>query len=225
MPSTVPATLGAATTWDSGVPERGPPRRRRLRFVGSGIAPTVVDTPVEVHRANRFSPLTAEIDDEPVSQVPPPIGVVAPVHQVGESDTDSVEFHAIHIARASHGSESEDVVPFERPNDPSDTVLDEVPVTRATRAGFASLDCVDLMTMFRSRACIKSPPHFLRGAYKSTMRLALDRWRRPSKMSRMEVVRPPPTDVVVQTCPWGWCRRADCWQDSLHFPTGIGNNC
>ena len=47
-------------------------------------------------------------------------------------------------------------------NDPSNTVLDEVPVTRATRAGFASLDRVDLMTMFRSRACImKSPPHFL----------------------------------------------------------------
>ena len=130
---------------------------------------------MDVHRANRFSPLTAEIDDEPVSGVPPPIGVVGPVHQVGESDTDSVEFHAIHTPGASHGSESGDVVPFERPNDPSDTVLDEVPVTRATRAGFASLDRVDLMTMFRSRACImKSPPHFLRRAYRSAMRLALD---------------------------------------------------
>ena len=32
--------------------------------------------------------------------------------------------------------------------------------------------------------------------------LGTARWRRPSKMSRVEVVRPPPTDVVVQTCPW-----------------------
>ena len=52
-------------------------------------------------------------------------------------------------AGGSDGSESEDVVPLRRPNDPSDTVLNEVPVTRATRAGFASL---------------KSTPHFLRDA-------------------------------------------------------------
>ena len=53
-----------------------------------------------VSRHSRF-----EIDDEPVSGVPPPIGVVAPVHQVGVSNTDSVEFHAIHTPGASHGSE------------------------------------------------------------------------------------------------------------------------
>ena len=88
VPSTVPATMGAATTWD--VAERVPPRRRRLRVVGSGITPTMVDTPVDVHRANRFSPLTAEIDDEPVSGVPTPIGVVAPVNKwVSQTQTAS----------------------------------------------------------------------------------------------------------------------------------------
>ena len=66
VPPTVPATLGA--------PQRGTAVCQKesfhVRVVGSGIAPTVVDTPVDVHRANRFSPFTAEIDGEPVLGVP-----------------------------------------------------------------------------------------------------------------------------------------------------------
>ena len=165
VPSTVPATLGAATTWDSDVAKRVPSRRRRLQVVGSGITPTVVDTPVDVHRANRFSPLTAEIDDEPLLGVPQPIGVVTPVRQVGNLDTDSVEFHAIHTPGGSDGSESEDVVPLRRPDDPSDSV--ERSSSHSSHPSWFRpvLERVDLMTTFRSRACImKSTPHFLRDA-------------------------------------------------------------
>ena len=58
-----------------------------------------MDTPA--HCANRFSPLTAEVDDEPLTRAPHP--------PVGESDTDSVEFHAIHsLAHSDSGEEIDD---------------------------------------------------------------------------------------------------------------------
>ena len=42
------------------------------------------------------------------------------------------------------------------------------------RAGFASLDRADLVSLFKSRASVmKSPPKFLRGAYRSALRVAL----------------------------------------------------
>ena len=54
---------------------------------------------------NRFSPFTAEIDDEPFPRVPPhPPGVLVAVHPAGESDTDKAEFHAIHTPAGSDGS-------------------------------------------------------------------------------------------------------------------------
>ena len=47
-----------------------------------------------------------------------------------------------------------------------DTVWDELIVGRETRAGFASLDRADLVSLLKSRASVmKSPPKFLRGAY------------------------------------------------------------
>ena len=80
------------------------------------VALTVVDTPTLVHRLNRLSPLPGEINDETFPSVPPPrLRFVAAVHLVGESDTDSVEFHAIHTPAGSDGSESEDVVPIRAP--------------------------------------------------------------------------------------------------------------
>ena len=56
----------------------------------------------------------------------------------------------------------------------ADTAWDEVIVNRATRAGFACLDRVDLVSLFQLRASVmKSPPKFLRGAYRSAIRVAL----------------------------------------------------
>ena len=52
--------------------------------------------------------------------------------------------------------------------------MDELIIDRATRAGFASLDRADLVCLFKSRASVmKSPPKFLRGAYRSALRVAL----------------------------------------------------
>ena len=64
-----------------------------------------MNTPV-VRHANRFSPLSAEINDEP--GVPNACGVRHVVHPPGESDTDSAEFHAIHTPAGSDGGEEGD---------------------------------------------------------------------------------------------------------------------
>ena len=77
-----------------------------------------MDTPTLVHRLNRLSPPPGEINDETFTGVPPPrLGFVAAVHLVGESDTDSVEFHAIHTPADRDGSETEDVVPIRGADD------------------------------------------------------------------------------------------------------------
>ena len=50
---------------------------------------------------------------------------------------------------------------------------------RGFQAAFASLDDVDLQLEFQSRCCLmRSPPAFLRGAYKSAMRVALTEHQR-----------------------------------------------
>ena len=75
-----------------------PTQRKRLRIVGGGIAPTSMDTPA--HCPNRFSPLTTtEVNDEPLAGAPHP-----PV----ESDTDSVDFHAIHTPADNNSGEEID---------------------------------------------------------------------------------------------------------------------
>ena len=61
--------------------------------------------------------------------------------------------------------------------DDSDHQIGDIVVIRAFRAAFICLDGVDLVVMFKTRAHVmKSPPKFLRGAYKSAMRVALREW-------------------------------------------------
>ena len=75
--------------------------------------------------------------------------------------------------------------------------------------------------------------HFFARGVQIAMRLALDEIELGTtagddcrRCQGWKLFVPPPTDVVVQTCPWRWLvPRADCLQDSLHFPTGIVNNC
>ena len=82
---------------------------------------------------------------------------------IGESDTESV----FQSTPDQSGDEEIARVP--------ETVV--VEVTRATQAAFLSLDSVDLTVMFKTRASVmRSPPKFLRGAYKSAMRVALHEW-------------------------------------------------
>ena len=56
-------------------------------------------------------------------------------------------------------------------------VMEEVPeaiMTLGIREGLASLDTVDMCHLFSMRAMVmKSPPKFLRGAYRSALRIAL----------------------------------------------------
>ena len=52
--------------------------------------------------------------------------------------------------------------------------FEEILASPATRAAFTRLDAVDLMEIFTKRArVLKSPPAFLKGAFRSYMRLAL----------------------------------------------------
>ena len=176
---TAPTTSGAGT-----------PRRRRLRLVGSGFTPTLVNTPV-VRHANRLSPLSAEINDEP--GVPNAFGVPQVVHPPGESDTDSVEFHAIHTPAGSDSGEEgdDDISGHSEPEeeevvgtfDPhyEDIVPIGVDVARAAMArGFRSLDQITLDTEFRSRGCLmRVVPKIMRGIVRTAFRLSFQEGRSP----------------------------------------------
>ena len=95
-------------------------------------------------------------------------------------------------------------------------VLEDVEVTKATQAAFLSLDSVDLTVMFKTRANVmRSPPKFLRGAYKSAIRVALHEWEagevvqseaRKSKawklfvlLPRMLLFKPPRGGLVAKS--------------------------
>ena len=92
-----------------------------------------------------------------------------------------------------------------------------MPITRATRAAFASLDGVDLMTMFRTRACImKSPPHVLESSTqvcKLGVFVDCDSARRQQFRYGRDVeapVFPPQTSGRIASNTW--CTWASCQQ-------------
>ena len=81
VPSTVPATLGCRHSVGQWCSRQCPSTTQTFESCwkwdhtnGGGHANS---------RANRFSPLTTEIDDEPMSGVPP-TGVLAAIHPSGE---------------------------------------------------------------------------------------------------------------------------------------------
>ena len=143
------------------------------------------------------SSVEGERDDIVMSALPIPITVEDPPNTIQPSLWEELQHELIHEVRnfEGHGVESDstdsaqevlDVVPpidamAERaiagpPND-ADHEIGAVVVTRVLRAAFACLDGVDLIVMFKTRAHVmKSPPKFLRGAYKSVMRVALREW-------------------------------------------------
>ena len=131
------------------------PRRRRLRLLGT--QPTVPDPPTNI-----FSPL-----EEVHSQAP---------HSLHSSLPQDLQHEDSDIpSDADVEGSDEDVRHIRGPDDPPNSVIDDVVVIRATRAAFASLDGVDLKFLFRCRACVmKCPPQFMRGAYRAAMRLALE---------------------------------------------------
>ena len=131
-----------------------------------------------VHPANRLSPFTAEIDDGPLSGVTHPPAV--------ESDTDSVEFHAIHTPAHSDSdedidddfggnSEPEDVEEASTLDPPHEDIapIDVNVALVAMASGFRSPDQVTLDTEFRSRGClIRVVPKIMRGAFRTALRFS-----------------------------------------------------
>ena len=58
------------------------------------------------------------------------------------------------------------------------SIVEDIVPSRALREALISLDEVDVLAMFRTRAVVmKSPPMFLRGAYKSALRFVLQEAR------------------------------------------------
>ena len=104
---------------------------------------------------------------------------------MGESDTDSVEFHAIHTPADSDSGEEidddiggnsvPDVQEAASSLDPPHEVIAPfaVDVARVAMArGFRSLDQVTLDTEFRSRGCLmRVIPIVMRGAFRTALRL------------------------------------------------------
>ena len=89
---------------------------------------------------------------------------------VGVSDTESVGG----ASSASASEESSDIV------EPSLVLRDVRENSREMMAALVALDAVDLGTMFARRAVVmKSVPHFLRGAYRGAMRIAMEEATQP----------------------------------------------
>ena len=140
---------------------------------GSAASP-----PVDRH-TNRFSPLSAEIYDEP--GVPHAAGVPQVLHPPGESDTDS----AIHtLARSDGGEEGDDDTGGHSEPEEGEVVgtfdppFEDVPIgvdgARASMArGFRSLDQITLDTEFRSRGrLMRVVPQIMRGVVRTAFRLS-----------------------------------------------------
>ena len=129
---------------------------------------------------------TVHESDTEEPRVPNVFGVSQVVHPPGESDTDSVEFHATHTpAGSDSGEEGEDdisghsepeeeevVGTFDLPHE--DIVPIGVDIARAAMArGFRSLDQITLDTEFRSRGCLmRVVPKIIRGVVRTAFRLS-----------------------------------------------------
>ena len=134
-------------------------------FVGNAtdpIGPTTVDSLYQ--RANWFSPLAAEIEEEPLSAgfvTQPESFVLRPT--VAESDTDSFENPNIFGESGVH----ENHVGM----DADGPTISEVRVIAAIRLGFENSDFVDLRDTFRIRAHVmRIPLGFLKGPSRCAMR-------------------------------------------------------
>ena len=109
------------------------PRRWRLRLLGT--QPTVPDPPT-----NRFSPL-----EEVHSQAP---------HSLHSSLSQDLQHEDSDIlSDADVEGFDEDVRHIRGPDDPPDSIIDDVVVTRATRAAFASLDGANLKILLLQGVC------------------------------------------------------------------------
>ena len=131
---------------------------------------------------SRFVPLTQvdTVEDVPstvASTIAPTEGVagenIRPT--VHESDTETMPSVGGSPEDSSEDDGHSDVEDMQHPIlGEVDAGFEEILASPATRAAFTSLDSVNLMEVFTKRArVLKSPPAFLKGAFRSCMRMAL----------------------------------------------------
>ena len=134
---------------------------RRLRLVSSVSQSSVTPTPSEIReRAVPGSPTESLLNGFEEDLQRPAVGV-----------------HGGHIVATmvdSDSGEDMDRDPVPRDLDADNGEDDRLRMPRSFQAAFASLDAVDLQAEFRCRPCLmRSPPGFLRGAYRTAMKVAL----------------------------------------------------
>ena len=119
------------------------------------------------------------------------------------------------------------------PADPGPRDVVDIHVTPAIREALLFLDEIDLVPIFKRRACImKAPPTFLKGAYRSAMRLALSeaeaghRAGDESRKSRAwKLFLLLPRILLHRPSRRGRSPRGSCWSGSQSFPEASGFSC
>ena len=143
-------------------------------------------------QVNRFDLLAREAEDEVPSTVPAtPGGVdarlrdqrVFSIASSGEdADTESIPSQDFQDHRSVSEDGSQDGASIADADPEPDEVVERVeflqfaPPGRRIREGFASLDDVDLMQLFRQRGHVmRSVPQVMKGAYTAAMRISMER--------------------------------------------------
>ena len=141
-------------------------RPRRLRLVSSVSQSSVAPAPSEIReRAIPGSPTESLLNGLEEDLQRPAVGIHGGNIAATMADTDSGE---------DMDRESDVFVPVPQDLDSDNEEDDRLRMPRSFQAAFASLDAIDLKAEFRYRPCLmRSPPGFLRGAYKTAMRVAL----------------------------------------------------
>ena len=135
----------------------GPEELDPVALTAQDTVTDVASTVVDRHNSPSTSLLDALDRDLAREDAEFEVGVVVDI--AAESDSDAVSHVGDGIAE-----------------DPGPRDVVEIHVTPAIREGF--LDEIDLVPIFKRRACImNAPPTFLKGAYRSAMRLQCQRLR------------------------------------------------
>ena len=153
---------------------------------------------------NRFHVLAREAEDKVPSTVPAtPGGVdarlrdqrVFSIASSGEdADTESIPSQDFQDHRLVSEDGSQDGASIADAEPEPDEVVERVvflqfaPAGRRIREGFASLDDVDLMQLFRRRGHVmRSVPQVMKGAYTAAMRISVEEVLRSKRVHDVEV--------------------------------------
>ena len=115
----------------------------------------------------------------------------------GDADTEIIpsQFSQEHDSGSENGDGASVAVEFQEPDELERVEpLQFAPVGRRVREGFASLDSVDLVSIFKRRAHVmRSVPVLIKGAHTAAMRMSME------EVEGMEVVSVAPTNAPLPT--------------------------